>query len=284
MVNNAKFGAKAYHHEALVWIKQMKRPAHTRPKDNTYFPQLEHQCLGLSALNMYLRSDEGRQLYGVYKTLTQFNKDWRFFGSCKRVTEQMFGDDALPVIFSGRARIADIGRGFVPYNYADRPMKGIPGEKDHLFIIFIRKNLRHDEQKALQTLGVKEPMNTELKQFLPRGMDSNKIVTEEAEEKDNEDDSTNTSTYDYYWEANVFLNRSGQAPPAAIYTDEDNPDVNARFVGGYIHVGFIGHVHGGIRQYDLDQCNAARDVIKGASNYRKQLVVLQHVDIFIGLH
>jgi hypothetical protein len=257
LVNAAKFGPHAYYHEAFCFGNRI----HQVNQSGTASMQYEHYVLSISEFNKYLRTDEGRRQYGGDQNCSKLMRDWKFLGSVKRPSKTMFGDDALPIIIAGRARVADIFRAYTPMNGRDKPYKGVPAQKDHAFFILRRYDARTTMDDKL----------------LQQGLDPN------AHAEDDYTGHSRNAISPYQWQVEVWMNRSGQAPPLSVYTDEDALNPKASFVGDFIYIGFIGFVHGD-RSFQPDFVQAARDVIRGEDGYPHALVTLPAVDIHIAVH
>jgi hypothetical protein len=248
MVNSARFGVDAYNHESLVFIHRVNP---VNPSLANQMPA-EFHVLSLSKFNAFLRSPLGRKLYGGENMVDKLKSEWRFFGSVKRVGKTMFGDDALPVIFGGRARIPDLGRGFAPTTGRNKPHRGIAGQRDHMFLLYRRYNIKNEMDDALNEAGIET---------------SWQVGEEEASS--------------YYWAVDIYLNRNGQQPHPSLYTDEYSND--DKFWGDYEHLGFINFVYGD-RMFKTEHVLNARKVIRGEQGFEGSLVALPAVELHLGVH
>jgi hypothetical protein len=265
LVNSAKFGPTPYFHEALCMIRR------TAPSDSSFNASVhgeQHQVLSLSHFNRWLRTMEGRQMYGGHRDSRWLRHNWRFMGSVKRPGANaslseglpyLKGNDALPIVFAGRARILDIGRAYVPGSgTSDRPSKAVPGQRDHMFLLYRRYDSRKDMIATLENAGVTPNL-----QMLAKA---------------------GGSVPHFYWQADLYLNRSGQPPPIHTYTDEWNPDKEARFVGDYDHLGFINFTEKTIRDYDPAAVGQAREVVAGKEGFEEEMAGVTWVELFLAMH
>lgn len=262
LVNSAEHGPNAYHHEALCFVRRLRTVNFSLPASM----QAEHQLVSLSYFNRWLRNNkDARVRYGSQKNTKLLREDWKFAGSVKRPGKNADTlmmtrhDDAVPVVFGGRARIADIGRGYNPVaGTRDRPSRGVPGQRDHLFFLFRRYRKSDDIEDELSAAGV--------------GSGGGGGAPAAAKTPDA-----------YYWQVEVYVNRTGQAPESCLYTDQNNTDPDDDYLGDYLHIGWIGFVYG-TRQFSPDLVAAARSVIKGREDAKEALVSMPAVEVFIGTH
>jgi len=270
LVNNSRrfTDCENYYHECLAFICRM-RNVHSSRSNST---AAEHHLLSLSALNKWLKSAEGRRLYGDEQTSAKLNSQWRFIGSVKRPGAnsaaaagsggscRRAADDAVPIVFGGRARIADIGRAYVPTYAKNRPKRGVPSQRDHLFLLQRRYDIRHERDAALNAaLG-------------STGSSGSSSQTRDE-----------MGVPYFYWQYEVYVNVNGQAPPPCYFCDETSDNTKEHYVGDYIHVGFIAFVFGD-RRFALEDAAKARAVVKGEDGYQEQLPTLQAVEVFVGVH
>ena len=152
LINNAKSfcAGDPYYHEALVFMHRIR-------KVNTNNPNVvpgENHLLSISQFNTWLKDPEGRKCYGKEKTAHLLKQEWRFAGSVKRPQanqRKINKDDAVPIVVGGRARIADIGRAYVPSKSekVHRPRRGVPSQRDHLFLVYRRYNITRERDASL---------------------------------------------------------------------------------------------------------------------------------------
>jgi len=254
LCSSAKFGINAYHHEDLCFINEVARmnPSLANGAGQVF------NILGLSKMNAYCKSPEGRIRYGNETTATKLKTEWRFFGSVKRITKAMWGDDAVAIVFGGRCRLSDIGRSYAPKSGRNKPYKGVVGQRDHLFLTYRRYDM-------------KDELNQEL---IDAGIDPSKVAP---------DLSNGTVVPTFYWKLDFYINRNGQQPPIQTYTDEYNIDESKQFIGDYLHLGYIHFVYGN-RAFKQDHVVAARRVVAGEEGYQKDQVSLPAVELHIGVH
>jgi hypothetical protein len=262
LINNSRKFADGdpYYHEALCFLHRIR-------KVNTSNPNVvpsEHHMLSVTQLNVWLKSTEGRRCYGENKTAHTLKEEWRFAGSVKRpsANQRAFHrEDAVPIVFGGRARIADIGRAYVPEKGTkNRPRRGVPSQRDHLFFLYRRYNIKK-----------------ELDASLASALGSSSSSSSSSASKDS------SGVPYHYWQVEVWLNVNAHAPHTCLYCDETSEDEVDHYVGDYIHVGWIGFVYGD-RRFVLEDAAKARAVLRGEDGYQEQLVTLQAVEVFMGVH
>jgi hypothetical protein len=262
--NERKFNSQhPYYHEAPVFVHRIRRVQSSNPNAINS----EHYMLSLPEFNAWLASTEGRKMYGADRTVHKLKSDWRFMGVVKRPPVNKVGiakNDAAAVIFGGRARMADIGRAYMPEGKAQgKSTKGVPSQRDHMFFLYRRYDMRKRESEALRVaLGTSSSSSS----------------------------SSSSSTYKdtmgipyFYWQVEVYLNVNGQAPETCLYCDETSNDENEHYVGDYEHVGFINFVYGD-RKFELDEVNKARALIKGEEGYAAMLSTMPAIEVFMGVH
>jgi hypothetical protein len=263
LTNTDRFGPEKYYHEALCFVH---RVATLSVDMNQSINAQQTYLLSVSEFNRWLKSPEGRKLYGGDYDCRKLRRDWRFIGSVKRPnvnrseSEGMMmtrTNDAVPVIFAGRARMPDLGRAYVPEpGSSDRPAHLVPGQRDHLFFLYRRYNINDEEQQELIKAGL-DPV---------------------AETK-----ASSTGVPNTFWEVSIYTNRNGMAPDVALFTNETCAKREDRFVGDFDHIGFINFVEGD-RSFDKEKTDAARAVIQGRDGYKNEVNRMTHVECFLAMN
>lgn len=263
LVNSGALPRDPYYHEALCWIRS---PARANVNISNVAQQ-STQIMSISCFNRFLKSPEGRSQFGFESNATRLRQAWRFLGSVKRPKQPIILDDAIPIIFGGRARIADLARAFTPKTPTERLMRGIPSKLDTMFIVYRRYNKKYDLMDDLSDTSLMTQM---------QAMDAVQEVEDTQRRR-----VANGYVPEHYWQAEVFINRTGKVPDVEYYTDElcSNPADN--FIGDYERVGWIHFVYGN-REFSSDSVDKARRVIHGSDNYAESLVTLEAVEVFIG--
>lgn len=263
LVNSSGLPSDPYYHEALCWTKSPLR--HNVNISNVATPSM--QIMSISALNRFLKSAEGRVQFGGDKNVSRFRNTWRFMGSVKRPKRPIILDDAIPIIFGGRARIADLARAFTPKTAKERLTKGIPSQLDTMFIVYRRYNRKYDLLDDLSSSS-----------FL-----THVVALEAVKEQDDEQRRRmiGREVPDHYWQAEVYINRTGKIPDVEYFSDDMCADEKDNFLGDYDRVGWIQFVYGN-REFNSDSVDKARRVIHGADKYAESLVTLEAVEVFIG--
>jgi hypothetical protein len=268
LADSSKITSDPYHHEALCWVRQPKVFMSTL---SNAAPRCE--VLGLSAFARYLRSPMGRIEFGNDHNCMRLKKYWRFLGSLKRPNRPIVVDDALAIIFGGRSRILDIGRAYTPYNKRERFHKGIPGQRDVVFFLYLRRNIKDDFVDKIKkgTSVVNQAKLLEEQDKLQEQQKGTAVVVY----------GTN-NVPDFYWCLAVFVNRSGKEPEPWMYSNETCDNKEYHYVGDYERAGFINFVYGGIRMFSQDSVDKARSIIRGDEDYQEAASTLETVELFLG--
>jgi hypothetical protein len=251
-----------YYHESLVFISNPRR---LNPSFTGNMPP-RSKMLSLSAWNRYMREPQQRRDFGKDQHVANFKVIWRFMGSVKRPHRPLIPDDAVPVVFAGRSRVLDLGRAYTPSGTTgktgdkERLLRGIPGQLDCMFLIYRR--YKYKDLLAAELMEQDNGVSNAQKAGLLSGV-------------------SDTDDTAYTWQAEIYVNRTGQTPNAAMLAVEDCVDEKDNFVGDYERLGWIGFVYGD-RNFCMESAERARKIVKGKPGYEQETPLLEAVELFMG--
>lgn len=266
VANTTEIGCSdPYYHEAFCFVSGPRR--HTSIVTGTLAPKVK--ILSISAFNRYLRQPAQRERFGKQQHVADLKVEWRFMGSVKRPHRPIIPDDAVPIIFGGRARTLDLGRSYLPGARSERLRKGVPGQLDHMFLLYRRYRLDRylnddtgsNHGSIVDHAGDQLLENTNLNPAPQLGM---------------------SELCPYFWQVEVFMNRSGKPPDLHAYTNEDCVDARDNYFGDYERVGFVGFVYGD-RNFSTESVERARKLTRGKDGYAEEAAFLENVELFIGV-
>lgn len=263
LTNTDRFGPGKYNHEALCYVNRVARLA---TGVNQSINAQEVNLLSISEFARWLRSPEGRKTYGGDYDCRKLRRDWKLIGSVKRPNvNRSEGEglamtqtnDAVPIVFAGRARIPDLGRSYHPETgCTDRPANAVPGQRDHLFILMRRFNILDEDRLEMRRAGL-DPVGETI--------------------------AAVTGVPNTYWNPRFYTNKTGMAPDASLFTNETQGRPLEYFVGDFDHVGFVNFVEGD-RSIDGEKTDAARAVVEGREGYRDDVNRMTHVECFLAMN
>lgn len=248
-----------YFHESLVFTESPRRLGQAFTSSTQ--PRLK--MLSLSAWNRFMRLPEQRREFGNCKHVSSVKVKWRFMGAVKRPQRPLVPEDAVPVVFGGRTRTPDIGRAYTPSGASsggrkERLLRGIPGQLDCMYLVYRRYRYRDIRiaELRMQNGGVSSAQQ-------------NAVVDTE---KDNDK---------YAWQADLYVNRTGQTPHSSMFCEEHSDTDDDNYTGDYERLGWIGFVFGD-RTFCIDSAERARKVARGSRGYEKETPLLEAVELFLG--
>lgn len=258
---------RAWHHESLVVASQPRRLNQAIISSNE---QPITSLISFSAWNAMMRMPGMRKQFGRDTHVANIKIKYRFIGSVKKPGGPSAPEEAVAVIVAGRARIMDISRAYVPSGSEERyhPLRGIIGQMDHLWVIYRR--YRYDAWLSAQ-------LNNK------NITDERKLELHMLQEQDASINAAESDAYSHFWNMEVFVNRSGEPPHPALYTQEYAPNKADNYIGEYEHIGFVGFVYGN-REPNADSVERARKIIRGQDDFLKETPFLEAIELFIGVH
>lgn len=227
------------------------------------------EMLSVSAFNAFQRRPENRKTFGKHQHTGPLRQEWRFAGSVKKPHRPIAAEEAVPVIIGGRMRVSDLSRGYVPLGDCEKySHRGVAGQLDHMW--FVYRRYRYDAWLSANIGKGEEGKISDLQLKLEREADS--IIR-----PDEADDFT------HCWQVEVWMNRTGSAPPIELYSVRYAKDPKDNYEGDYDHVGFIGFVYGD-REFNLTDVDRARTITRGKDGFAKETPALPAIELFTGVY
>lgn len=214
----------------------------------------------LFKVNQFLRSDQGRRMFGNQTTAENVVRFARFVGAYRTGVadwqREATHEKAISLICAGRVRMPDLFRA-QKSSTKNRKVGGTVNEGDYVHLLYVRCRLNDELADSFREAHLNAGLPMEEVRHLPIP----------------ESDVT-----PYYWKIEIATTHTRMRIPVYYYSNDSGGSDD--YVGFCQYIGQIGTVKGN-RKFDMQLCNNARQALVPSVDYKERVVTLPFVEMWL---